>query len=96
MLPLYQKKETNKNTIIMDTIFVITSVLFIGVISIMILIQTNIKLWNDIKSNTTNWFNDTKIGIWYINKNNKVEILSEWEYKNLLKSGRIKSTIIIY
>ena len=87
----------------MDTIFSIISVLFIGAISIIIFIQTNVELWNevgkevwgDMKSTVTNWFNDTKMGMWYKNKKNKVEILSDWEYKNLMKSGQIKNTIIV-
>ena len=87
----------------MDTIFSIISVLFIGAISIIIFIQTNVELWNevgkevwdDMKSTVINWFNDTKMGMWYKNKKNKVEILSDWEYKTLMKSGQIKNTIIV-
>ena len=103
VLPLYQKKETNKNTTIMDTIFTIIFILFIGVVSFIHFIQIIVELWNEvgkdfwknIKSTIINWFNDTEIGMWYTNKKNKVEIISEWEYKNLLKSGQIKNTIII-
>ena len=69
----------------------------------MIFIQTNVELWNevgkdfwnDMKSSVINWFNDTKISMWYKNKKNKVEILSDWEYKTLMKSGQIKNTIIV-
>ena len=97
------EKETNKNTTIMDTIFTTLFILFFGAITIMIFIQTNVELWNevgkdfwnDMKSNITDWFNDTKMGMWYKNKKNKVEILSDWEYKNLMKSGQIKNIIIV-
>ena len=97
------EKETNKNTTIMDTIFTTLFILFFGAITIMIFIQTNVELWNevgkdfwnDMKSNITDWFNDTKMGMWYKNKKNKVEILSDWEYKTLMKSGQIKNTIIV-
>ena len=97
------EKETNKNTTIMDTIFTTLFILFFGAITIMIFIQTNVELWNevgkdfwnDMKSNITDWFNDTKMGMWYKNKKNKVEILSDMEYKNLMESGRIKNTIIV-
>ena len=97
------EKETNKNTTIMDTIFTTLFILFFGAITIIIFIQTNVELWNeigkdfwnDMKSNITDWFNDTKMGMWYKNKKNKVEILSDWEYKNLMKSGQIKNIIIV-
>ena len=97
------EKETNKNTTIMDTIFTTLFILFFGAITIIIFIQTNVELWNeigkdfwnDMKSNITDWFNDTKMGMWYKNKKNKVEILSDMEYKNLMESGRIKNTIIV-
>ena len=87
----------------MDTIFTTLFILFFGAITIMIFIQTNVELWNevgkdfwnDMKSNITDWFNDTKMGMWYKNKKNKVEILSDREYKNLMESGRIKNTIIV-
>ena len=97
------EKETNKNTTIMDTIFTTLFILFFGAITIMIFIQTNVELWNeigkdfwnDMKSNITDWFDNTKMSMWYKNKKNKVEILSDREYKNLMESGRIKNTIIV-
>ena len=87
----------------MDTIFTTIFILFIGAISIMLFIKTNVELWNGIgkdlwnemKSNIVNWFNDTKMDMWYKNKKNGVKILSDRKYEKLLKSGRIKSTIII-
>ena len=87
----------------MDTIFTTLFILFFGVITSMIFIQTNVELWNevgkdfwnDMKSNITDWFNDTKMSMWYKNKKNKVEILSDREYKNLMESGQIKNIIIV-
>ena len=98
-----RKKKQTKTQQIMDTIFGTLFILFFGVISIMIFIQTNVEFWNEIgkdfwsnmKSTVINWFNNTKMGMWYKNKKNKVEILSDREYRNLMKLGRIKNTNII-
>ena len=83
----------------MDTIFSIISVLFIGAISIIIFIQTNVELWNEVGKDLWNEmkqkFNGTKVGMWYKNKKNGVEILSDRKYKYLVKSGQIKNTIIV-
>ena len=89
------------NTI--STILYVVVILAFGLFALGIFIQTNVELWNevgkevwdDMKSDVTNWFNDTKISMMYKNKKNKVEILSDWEYKTLMKSGRIKNTIIV-
>ena len=83
----------------MDTIFSIISVLFIGAISIIIFIQTNVELWNEVGKDLWNEmkhkFNGTKVGMWYKNRKNGVEILSDRKYKYLVKSGQIKNTIIV-
>ena len=83
----------------MDTIFSIISVLFIGAISIIIFIQTNVELWNEVGKDLWNEmkhkFNGTKVGMWYKNRKNGVEILSDRKYKYLMKSGQIKNTIIV-
>lgn len=89
------------NTI--STILYVVVMLAFGLLVLGIFIQTNVELWNDVgkevwddmKSTVINWFNDTKISMMYKNKKNKVEILSDWEYKNLMKSGQIKNTIIV-
>ena len=89
------------NTI--STILYVVVMLVFGPLVLGIFIQTNVELWNevgkevwdDMKSTVTNWFNDTKMGMWYKNKKNGVKILSDRKYEKLLKSGRIKSTIII-
>ena len=83
----------------MDTIFSIISVLFIGAISIIIFIQTNVELWNEVGKDFWNEmkckFNDTKVGMWYKNRKNGVEILSDRKYNYLVRSGQIKNTIIV-
>ena len=83
----------------MDTIFSIIFVLFIGAISIIIFIQTNVELWNEVGKDLWNEmkhkFNDTKVGMWHKNRKNGVEILSDRKYKYLVKSGQIKNTIIV-
>ena len=86
-----------------STILYVVAMLAFGLFTLGIFIQTNVELWNevgkevwdDMKSAVTNWFNDTKMSMWYKNKKNKVEILSDWEYKNLMKSGQIKNIIIV-
>ena len=85
------------------TILYVVVELAFGLLALGIFIQTNVELWNevgkevwdDMKSTVINWFNDTKISMMYKNKKNKVEILSNWEYKTLMKSGQIKNTIIV-
>ena len=85
------------------TILYVVVELAFGLLALGIFIQTNVELWNevgkevwdDMKSTVINWFNDTKMSMWYKNKKNKVEILSDWEYKTLMKSGQIKNTIIV-
>lgn len=89
------------NTI--STILYVVVMLAFGLLVLGIFIQTNVELWNevgkevwdDMKSSVINWFNDTKMGMWYKNKKNKAEILSDWEYKNLMESGQIKNSIIV-
>ena len=85
------------------TILYVVVELAFGLLALGIFIQTNVELWNevgkevwgDMKSTVINWFNGTKMSMWYKNKKNKVEILSDWEYKNLMKSGQIKNIIIV-
>ncbi len=81
------------NTI--STILYVAVMLVFGPFILGIFIQTNKELWGYMKSDVIDWFNDTKMGMWYKNKKNKVEILSDWEYENLMKSGQIKNIIIV-
>ena len=86
-----------------STILYVVVMLVFGPLILGIFIQSNVELWNevgkeiwdDMKSDVTNWFNDTKMSMWYKNKKNKVGILSDWEYENLMKSGQIKNIIIV-
>lgn len=86
-----------------STILYVVAMLAFGLLVLGIFIQTNVELWNevgkevwgDMKSTFINWFNGTKMSMWYKNKKNKVGILSDWEYENLMKLGQIKNTIII-
>lgn len=56
-------------------------------------IQTAKELWEDVGKEATNdmisWFRHTTLGMWYFNKKNKVEILSDNEYRKLLEAGKI-------
>ena len=86
-----------------STILYVVVMLVFGPLILGIFIQSNVELWNevgkevwgDMKSTVINWFNDTKMSMWYKNKKNKVGILSDWEYENLMKSGQIKNIIIV-
>ena len=64
----------------MDTIFMTIVMLFIGVIAVMLFIQM---------------FKGTRIWMWYKNRKNKVKILSDMEYDQMMKSGKIVSNIIV-
>ena len=81
------------------TILYVVVELAFGLLALGIFIQTNVELWNEVGKDFWNEmkykFNNTKVGMWYKNKKNKVEILSDWEYKTLMKSGQIKNTIIV-
>jgi hypothetical protein len=66
--------------------------LFIGVIAVMLFIQTNTDLWNEMGKEL---FKGTRIWMWYNNRKNKVKILSDMEYDQMMKSGKIVSNIIV-
>ncbi len=56
-------------------------------------IQTNKELWDEVGKDTVaeikDWFKTTSLGMWYSNKKNGIKILSDKEYENLLKEGKI-------
>lgn len=83
---------------IIETIFMTIVVLFIGLIAVGIFLQTFMDLWNEVGKDFWNdlmsKFRNTKIGMWYFNKKNGIEIISDKEYDNLLKSGKIKLMIV--
>ena len=76
----------------MDTIFITIVMLFIGVIAVMLFIQTNVDLWNEMRKEL---FEGTRIWMWYKNRKNKVKILSDTEYDQMMKSGKIKDIIVV-
>ena len=81
------------------TILYVVVELAFGLLALGIFIQTNVELWNEVGKDFWNEmkykFNDTKVGMWYKNRKNGVEILSDRKYKYLVKSGQIKNTIIV-
>ena len=86
-----------------STILYVIVMLVFGLLALGIFIQANVELWNeigknfwnDMKSTIIKWFYDTKLGMWYKNKKNRVTILSDREYQKLLKSDRNKNIIIV-
>ena len=56
-------------------------------------IQTSNELWEEVGKDALeeikDWFRSTSLGMWYSNKKNGVEILSDKEYENLLKEGKL-------
>lgn len=77
------------------TIFGYLFVLGLGIFVIMIFIQTSFDLFNEMKSEIQDWFKTTKVGMWYNNKKNKVKVLTDAEYVQMMMSGKIKRNIII-
>ena len=81
------------------TILYVVVELAFGLLALGIFIQTNVELWNEVGKDFWNEvkykFNDTKVGMWYKNRKNGVEILSDRKYKYLVRSGQIKNTIIV-
>ena len=80
---------------IITTIFTTILAIFIGIVVLMIFIQSNVDLWKEMKPEIQSWFKSTRIGMWYNNKKNKVKVLTQSEYQQMLMSGKIKSTIVI-
>lgn len=68
---------------------------FIGIVAVAIFIQSNKELWNEFGRDATNdiknRFKTTRLGMWITNKKNGVTILTDREYDNLLKSGKIRN-----
>lgn len=89
------EKGNKQNTTIMDiitTIFTTILAIFIGIVVLMIFIQCNVDLWNEMGKEL---FKGTRIWMWYKNHKNKVKILSDMEYDQMMKSGKIKSIIVV-
>lgn len=84
---------------IISTISVTIVVIFIGIIALAIFIQTNVELWNevgkDLWDDFTGWFKKTKVGMWYNNRKNGIDILSDREYDRIVRTKGIKVIEIV-
>ena len=80
---------------IITTIFTTILAIFIGIVALMIFIQSNVDLWKAVKPEIQRWLRGTRLEMWYKNRKNKVKILTKSEYDYLVRSGKIKSTIVI-
>lgn len=88
---LLEKKTTKKrntmNTI--STILYVAVMLVFGPFILGIFIQTNKELWGYMKSDVIDWFRTTRMGMNYYNRKNGFKILSDKEFDNIPKSGKI-------
>ena len=75
------------NTI--STILYVAVMLVLGLFVLGIFIQTNKELWSVMKSDVIHWFKSTRMGMNYYNRKNGVKILSDKEFDNILKSGKV-------
>ena len=75
------------NTI--STILYVAVILVFGPFILGIFIQTNKELWGYMKSDVIDWFKTTRMGMNYYNRKNGFKILSEREFDNIPKSGKI-------
>ena len=75
------------NTI--STILYVVIMLAFGLLVLGIFIQTNVKLWNEVGKEVWDWFRTTRMGMNYYNRKNGFKILSEREFDNIPKSGKI-------
>jgi len=67
----------------------VAMMLVLGLFILRIFIQTSKELWDDMKSDVIHWFKTTTVGMNYYNRKNSVEVLSEVEYRNIPKSGKV-------
>lgn len=49
---------------------------------------------HDTRKSIKNWYRGTRLFMWSNNRKNKVKVLSEKEYLNLLAEGKIKYVVI--
>lgn len=80
------------------TIFYVIVMLSVVIFALGIFIQANKELWEEVGKDAfaafKDWFKSTSFGMWYNNKKNNVEILSDKEYENLLNKGKIFPIIV--
>ena len=82
-------------TTIFNTIFTIVVAGFIGLVAIAIFIQSTVELRREMNPEIQDWFKTTKLGMWYSNRKNKVKVLSDLEYNQMMMSGKVKGNIVI-
>ena len=75
------------NTI--STILYVAVMLVLGLFVLGLFIQTNKELWGVMKSDVIRWFKTTMVGMNYYNRKNGIKVLSEAEYRNIPKSGKV-------
>ena len=71
------------------TILYVVVELAFGLLALGIFIQTNKELWGYMKSDVIDWFKTTRMGMNYYNRKNGFKILSDKEFDNIPKSGKI-------
>ena len=74
---------------IISTILYVTVMLVLGIFVTGVFIQTNKELWDYMKSDVIDWFKTTRMGMNYYNRKNGFKILSDKEFDNIPKSGKI-------
>ena len=86
------EKETNTKNKVMELItdiFIYMTLTVIFCLSTGIFVQTSKEMWENFKEDYPDWGKNTGIGMWLNNRKNGVTILTEEEYENLRKSGKI-------
>ena len=56
---------------IITTIFTTILAIFIGIVALMIFIQSNVDLWKAVKPEIQRWLRGTRLEMWYKNRKNK-------------------------
>ena len=66
-------------------------VFLIGILAVKVFVESFKEVRKEFEPELKEWFKGTKLGMWYANKKNGVTVLSDRQYRKLLKSGKIKS-----
>lgn len=72
------------STILYVIVMIVTAIFVFG-----IFVQSNKEMWENFKEDYTPWFKNTKVGMWYYNRKNGVKVLTERQYCNIPKSGKV-------
>lgn len=79
------------------SLILIGAFIFVTAIAIACFIDF-LKMYEDdyrkMKKSVKDWHSKTKLSMWNHNRKNRVKILSEKEYFNLMKEGKIKYVVI--